>query len=54
MKIHGILKYDYHHRVSLIALENPEVIGMLRFFRQRTVRDFIGTIKGEAYSKTES
>ena len=30
MKVHELLKYAYHHGVSTIALENPEVIGRLR------------------------
>jgi len=30
MRIHEMLKYAYHHGVSTIALENPEVLGYLR------------------------
>ena len=30
MKVHELLKYAYHHGVSSIALESPEVIGWLR------------------------
>lgn len=30
MKVHELLKYAYHHGVSTLALENPEVIGGLR------------------------
>jgi len=30
MKVHELLKYAYHHGVSTIVLENPEVIGRLR------------------------
>ena len=29
-KVHELLKYAYHHGVSTIVLENPEVIGRLR------------------------
>ena len=32
MRIHEMLRYAYHHGVSTIALENPEIIGRLRFF----------------------
>jgi len=32
MKIHEMLKYAYHHGVSTIALENPEVLGVLKLF----------------------
>ena len=30
MRIHEMLEYAYHHGVSTIALENPEVLGRLR------------------------
>jgi hypothetical protein len=30
MKVHKLLKYAYHHGVSTIVLENPEIIGRLR------------------------
>ncbi len=30
--IHDMLDYAYHHGVSLIALENPEIIGYLRYY----------------------
>jgi len=30
MKIHEMLKYAYHHGVSILALENPEVLGVLK------------------------
>jgi len=30
MKVHELLKFAYHHGVSTLALENPEVIGWLR------------------------
>jgi len=30
--IHDMLDYAYHHGVSVIALENPEVIGYLRYY----------------------
>jgi len=32
MKIHEMLKYAYHHGVSILALENPEVLGVLKLF----------------------
>jgi len=32
MRIHEMLKHAYHHGVSVIALENPEVLGILRLF----------------------
>ena len=31
MKIHELLRYAYHHGVSVVALENPEVLGYLKF-----------------------
>ncbi len=30
--IHDMLDYAYHHGVSAIALENPEIIGYLRYY----------------------
>ena len=30
MKIHEVLRYAYHHGVSTIALENPEILGYLK------------------------
>jgi len=30
MRIHELLKYAYHHGVSILAVENPEVLGKLR------------------------
>ena len=30
MRVHELLKYAYHHGVSTIVLENPEVIGRMR------------------------
>ena len=30
MRVHELLKYAYHHGVSVLALENPEVLGKLR------------------------
>lgn len=30
MRIHDMLKYAYHHGVSIIALENPRVLGRLK------------------------
>lgn len=30
MKIHEMLKYAYHHGVSILAVESPEVLGKLR------------------------
>jgi len=32
MKIHEMLKYAYHHGVSTLALENPEILGRLKLF----------------------
>ncbi len=32
MRIHEMLRYAYHHGVSVIVLENPEIIGRLRLF----------------------
>jgi len=32
MKVHEMLEYAYHHGVSTLALENPEVLGMLKLF----------------------
>jgi len=32
MKIHEMLEYAYHHGVSTLALENPEVLGKLKLF----------------------
>lgn len=33
--IHALLDYAYHHGVSVMALENPEVIGYLRYYWSR-------------------
>ncbi len=30
--IHDMINYAYHHGVSVIALENPEIIGYLRYY----------------------
>ena len=30
--IHAMLDYAYHHGVSVVALENPEIIGYLRYY----------------------
>jgi len=35
MRIHEMLRYAYHHGVSTIVLENPEVLGRLRLFWMR-------------------
>jgi len=32
MRIHEMLRYAYHHGVSTIALENPEILGVLKLF----------------------
>ena len=31
-KIHEVLKHAYHHGASVVAVENPEVIGYLRYY----------------------
>jgi len=33
--VHDLLSYAYHHGVSVIALENPEVIGYLKYYWAR-------------------
>ncbi len=35
MGIHEMLRYAYHHSVSVVVLENPEIIGRLRLFWRR-------------------
>jgi len=36
VKVHEMLKYAYHHGVSILALENPEVLGVLKLFWVRS------------------
>ena len=36
MKIHDMLRYAYHHGVSIIALENPSILGRLRLIRLKS------------------
>ncbi|PUA32567.1 MAG: hypothetical protein B7O98_05490 [Zestosphaera tikiterensis] len=45
MKIHEMLKYAYHHGVSTLAVENPEILGRLKLFWVRS-----GERKSENYN----
>lgn len=31
-KIHEVLKHAYHHGASVVAVENPEIVGYLRYY----------------------
>jgi len=45
VKVHEMLKYAYHHGVSILAVENPEILGVLKLFWIRS-----GERKSESYN----